>query len=617
VLAVIAYHLNTRFAPGGFLCVTVFFVLSGYLITDMLTAEWAQHRKIDLKSFWIRRIRRLFPAMLAMIVAVIAWFALTDPGQLQLLRKEAVAAVLYVSNWWFIYHKVPYFEQFAAPDPFLHTWSLGIEEQFYLLWPLIVLFGMSRFRSRGRLTLMALSVAAVSMLVMAWLHQPGQDTSRIYYGTDTRAFSLLIGAALAFVWPSRTISQRVSALGGKLLDAGGALALGGILWAVWQWDEFKDWIYPGGMVALSLLSAVVVMAVAPSRSMLGSVLGWKPVAWIGRRSYGMYIWHYPLIVLAAPADYSGAGGAVQALIVLAACLTAGALSWTFIEQPMLQGVKRNLLKRTGRFAIALTGAFAIIMAQGSGLLEKGKAAFEAASSETSASETTRRDGVNEPIAGTGELIEHREVAVFSVASELLNQEGLTASSGSNTAAAPVKPAVGDASRTNAPPSPQDEADRANGGVTVIGDSIILGVEPYLKPLIPNVRIDGKVGRQFSELAGLVRKLQESNELQNTVVIELGTNGLVTEKQLSSVMEALGNRRVYMINVRVSQPWQDAVNEALDEAAEKYANIKVLDWYGQSAKRTSFFGADGVHLTATGAQYYAEMIRNRLFPNSDR
>lgn len=305
VIAVIAYHLNERWAPGGLLGVGVFFVLSGYLITDILITQWKTLGKVELRTFWIRRARRLLPALLLMLIAAGAWILLFDRPRMASLQEEVLAGLTYVSNWWLIFRQVSYFESFGPPSPLGHLWSLSVEEQFYLLWPILLLLGLKFTPRRAQLAGLTLAGAAVSAAAMAWLYEPGTDPSRVYYGTDTRAFGLLIGAALAMVWPSRKLSSDIAPAARRTMDALGAAGLGTIGFMIWRTDEYDAFLYNGGLVMLSLSAAVVVAVLAHPASRLAGLLSVKPLKWIGVRSYGIYLWHYPVIVLTSPAVDDG------------------------------------------------------------------------------------------------------------------------------------------------------------------------------------------------------------------------------------------------------------------------------------------------------------------------
>ena len=386
VAAVVMYHLGYGWAQGGLLGVGVFFTLSGYLITDILVGQWTARGRIGLASFWLRRARRLLPALFVMLAVVTVWvqeFARSfGPG----FRGDVIASVLYMSNWWYIGQHSSYYARFAPPGPPDHLWSLAVEEQFYLVWPWVVLVlvwvaGLAGRRRRGlahgsflsaraRLVIaeVTLWLAAASAVAMAVLYQPGYDPTRVYEGTDTRAFGLLAGAALAIGWPTRRLTRdrasgkRGGAGGARiapdaarwLLDGAGAAGLAVIGLLVWRTNQYSDFMFRGGLLLLSAATAAVIAAVVTPGSLLGQALGIRPLRWLGVRSYGIYLWHYPLIVLTAAAG--SAGGPVsprRAVALVVATVSVAALSWRFIEEPVRRGARPrpSVRARTGLASI--------------------------------------------------------------------------------------------------------------------------------------------------------------------------------------------------------------------------------------------------------------------------
>ncbi|MGH3272722.1 MAG: acyltransferase family protein, partial [Streptosporangiaceae bacterium] len=362
VLAVVAYHLGLSWAPGGLLGVGVFFTLSGYLITDVLLGQYERTGSLQLVDFWFRRARRLLPALFVMLVVVTAWIALLDRARLAALRGAVAAAAAYVSNWYLISQHSSSFARLGPQSPLGHLWSLAVEEQFYLAWPWLLALGLflacalARFRrgtgtravnrsasgvaaragtpGRYGLAIVTLLLAAASAAAMAALYHPGYDPTRVYDGTDTRAFALLIGAALAFAWPTRQ-PRRAGTVSRWCLDGVGVVGLIVIAALVWRTTEYSAFMFRGGLVVLSGATALVVAAVAAPAGRIGGVLGARPARWIGVRSYGIYLWHFPIIALTTPAH--GQDPVSRAILQVAATIGVAGLSWHFVEEPIRHG----------------------------------------------------------------------------------------------------------------------------------------------------------------------------------------------------------------------------------------------------------------------------------------
>lgn len=348
VLAVIAYHLHFKWAEGGLLGVEIFFVLSGYLITDQILFEWRTRSGFSIVQFWIRRIRRLLPAMIFMLTAVALWLLITDFSRLQALGGHFVSSLFYVNNWYLIFHHVSYFESFGPPSPIGHLWSLSIEEQFYVIWPLVLLIGLRFAPRRGRLMLYILGCAIVSAIAMAIIYEPGIDPSRVYYGTDTRAFAILIGAALAVVWPSWRLSDNVSSSSRTMLDMTGVLGMVMLFILIGQTNEFDESLYRGGFLYLSLITAVVIAVLVHPANRLERWLGCRPLSWIGKRSYSLYIWHYPIIILSSPVVNTEDVSYMRIALQVTASFIMAGLSYRYIEEPIRRGTFWTSLKSLRR-----------------------------------------------------------------------------------------------------------------------------------------------------------------------------------------------------------------------------------------------------------------------------
>lgn len=576
ILGVILYHINFNWMPGGFLGVTVFFVLSGYLITDILAMEWKRNKRIDLKKFWLSRARRLLPGMLVMLVITLAWITIFHSSLLEKMRGDSLAALFYVSNWWYIYHKLSYFDNFNQISPLNHFWSLAVEEQFYVVWPFIISLGLYYIKKQSRMILLICLGAFASALAMAILYEPGVDPSRIYYGTDTRAFSLLIGAVLALVWPSNRLANKIIPKARFILDVVGGIALIIILVMFWKTNQYDPFLYKGGMVLLSIATALLVANLAHPASRIAQFLRFRPLRWIGVRSYGIYLWHYPILTLTTPKVNAGDFSIIRAILQFLLIILIAQISWKFIEKPIRQGALRNIQFKNLRLQnvtlgvkLALVCSLFFTSIAVLGLLNASKAKGNYQQDKVEAVQT-------QPAP--------HPVAVW----EKPNQET---------------------------PLNQGESKEANSAhpknpltVTAIGDSVMIDITPYLKNTFPDIRIDAQIGRQLSKAIPVVEQLKNEGNLGNYVIIGLGTNGAFTTEQLVSLIKLIGNeRKIIFINTRVPRPWESIVNERLKVTVTKYPNVTLVDWYAASAGKKDYFAPDGVHLTNVGAEAYAVLV----------
>ncbi len=574
VLSVIVFHLNFGWASGGLLGVQVFFVLSGYLITDLLVAEYRRHRGIALAQFWIRRARRLLPALLVVLFVTVGWATLFDRAQLDALRSDLPSGIFYYSNWWFIFHHVSYFAKFGPPSPLGHLWSLSIEEQFYLFWPLLVLAAMTFLHNRRTMVILTLGAAAASAIEMAVLFVPDGDPTRVYDGTDTRVFALLIGAALAMVLPRHQTFAPVTESARRVLDAAGGLSLVGIVLMFWLTSQYDSFLYEGGMVLLALLTAVLIAVTIHPASHLEMVLGWEPLRWVGERSYGIYLWHYPVIVLTTPLNASPS--VLRASLQIAATLVLAALSWRYIEQPVRHGALGRQWHRirsrqwTWPHLTPPGWVLAVAISVNAVLCAVGLFGLVSADAADPATQVTSIVPLNHHHGTAGTV-------------------------------------PGSTTPTTAGPPPPGQ------GVTAIGDSIMVDAAPYLQSSLPGISIDAQVGQQMTQVQQAVPQLRAEGAVGSRLIIELGTNGPFTPEQLTSLLDSLGpSERIVLVNTHVPRPWQQQVNDSLATVARNYPNAVLVDWNTASATAPQFFYPDGVHLNPDGAKYYASLLVQALY-----
>jgi peptidoglycan/LPS O-acetylase OafA/YrhL len=586
VLGVIAYHLDLGWAGGGLLGVGVFFVLSGYLITDLLVAAIHKRGARSFGQFWVRRARRLLPALFVMLLVTVAWATLLDRSQLGTLRGDVLPAVFYYSNWWYIFHHVSYFAQYGPPSPLGHLWSLAIEEQFYLLWPFFLLAALHWVRDRKVLIIGCLVLAAASAVVMGVLFVPYADPTRVYDGTDTRAFELLIGAALAFGWPRSKRFGPITPQARTVLEATAVAALAGIIVMYWQTGQYDPFVYRGGMVLLSVLTAVLIAVCVHPGARVARALGVGPLRWIGERSYGIYLWSVPVIVLTTP--QGAKQNLLRDILQVVGIIVAADLSWRFVEEPIRHGAM-------GRFSQRLRDTW---RSREWAKLAPGTRGW-AGTSAVLVGGLICSLGLSGVISGAAQPTGPKAFI-------LPPHHHASTQVGPAMPAHPHDPPGGTTTTTTTTIVP------LGTGVTVIGDSIMVDAAPYVHAMLPGATIDAQVGQQLYQVQADVPQLKREGEIGDELVLELGTNGYFSVTQLESLLRSLGPmRRIVLVNTRETRSWEQAVNQNIATVARSYPNTTMVDWYDLSANTPQYFYPDGVHLDPQGAEYYASLLVQAL------
>ncbi len=619
VMAVVLYHADVAWMPGGFLGVDVFFVISGFLITSLLLTEFSAVGSINRKAFWGRRFRRLLPALAALLGVVAIVGLVADRRDLVRFRGDLAAASTYVTNWYLALTKRSYFESIGRPSPLLHLWSLAVEEQFYLVWPLvfpvIIRAATRRGFSRLRTALALLGGAAVSSVLMALLFSPNHDPSRVYFGTDTHAAPILVGAALAIWW--LPVVRGVRAVRGWIWQVVGALSMCGLL-AVMVLTHDSDgsgldthhrdaWLYRGGFLAVALLVAVLIASVTrPAPGRLGMLLSVPPMRWLGERSYAIYLWHWPVVVFTRPGTDIDVHGYLLLGLRLVLTMALAEASFRFVERPVRRGALAVVFARL-RSAQRMTqlGASAsivgvLMVVTGLGL---GVARADSPPSEIEASlqaGAKALDDHNSPPALTEPVVVTTVAQPTSI---------VAAPDTSSTLAAPPTTAV-------RPPITEVDVP-----VYAVGDSVMLGAAPTLtKRLGKQSQIDAKVNRQFFQGARLVRDERKQAGPAPIVVVHLGNNGRFPDRELTMLVDDLGDVPLIVLS-HLSSPnsFAAGVNALIDTVAATHANVAVLDWDGIVAANPKILYNDHLHMRPAGAALYAEalvdLIDKRCIPDA--
>jgi peptidoglycan/LPS O-acetylase OafA/YrhL len=569
VAGVFLYHARPHtdgnpWLPGGFLGVDLFFVLSGYLITSLLLVEWQAGSRIDLRRFWLRRARRLFPALVVVVLAALALAAIFARSDLARTRTDAVSSLLYYTNWHLILANHSYFLRMGSPSLLQHLWSLAVEEQFYVIWPLLLVPGLVLL-GRRRLPWLVIAGIAGSAALMWLLYNPA-DPSRVYYGTDTRAFLLLMGILLALGWPAIERMRRSL----PLLELLGVSALVATVLLFRQMQDFSPTLYRGGDLAAAFCFAVLIAAVAHPHTGLGQALGIAPLRWLGERSYGIYLWHWPVVELTRPGvdvRWTGPGViAAQAAIIL----TAAALSYRFVEEPIRSGrLQRRLAQRPRRLRLELIGAGALSLAAAFAIL----------------------------------------FVIPEAVSGYVNPQPVKAAVPPRAHKVQHAPAVRPRQAVDTQPK-QKSAPLPGGRVLALGDSVMLDCSSELEAALQHrVRVDATVGRQIDDTIEDLNHLRSRHRLPKSIVLQVGNNGPLWYSDLVRLRQALrGIPEIVVVNVRNATSWQDESNHALVNWLRGWRAAHLADWYGHSTDRML---SDGTHPWPRGCTTYARVIAATL------
>ena len=571
VIAVMLYHLGFTWIPGGFLGVDLFFVISGYVITRLLLDSIAQSGGLDLRGFYLARIRRLLPALIFMVTTTIIAIGIWAPDTIKRLLIDTPFSLTGTINWWLVAKELDYFESIGRPPLLQHTWSLAVEAQFYLVWPLILYFVLKKF-GKKHIPIAALSIAAASgiTLFLVSLSLDAANTSKvshIYFGTDTHSFGLFLGAALAVSWIPQNFKITVSKRAQNFIDGVGIFGFIGILATFLLINESQPTLYKIAFPLAGIFGAAIIMSIVHPASRFAPILEFKPLLWIGERSYAVYLWHWVIFQVTRPSvDLAGEDWALYALRILIVFALAD-ISLRYIELPVRRGVIQYWFKgrryRTKRERNRQTGIFSVITII---------------------------------VLIVAIIVSARAISISNQAQQKLeNSLSVAATSGA----------------TGSDQALVDDALRADDGLWVTGDSVILGIRSQLGEKLPITLINARIGRQAGELADVMRS--DAAQVPNApVIFNLGNNNLLVREQIVAIFEIVKKQpEIIVINSAVPRPWREPNNALIEEVAAQYPQVQIVDWNSISSDRPDYFAPDGVHLVPAGVSAYVDAIVERL------
>ncbi|MBN2900587.1 MAG: acetyltransferase [Limosilactobacillus mucosae] len=592
VLGVIIYHLLPTTLPGGYLGVPLFLLISGYFVTLQLVRQMDQTGGIQLTKFYLKRLRRLYPVLIVMLTVTTAYITLFARDLLHNIKSTIATNLLWVYNWWEIGHGQSYFDRFNGESPFTHLWTLGVEAQFYFLWPLILFMLFLILRKRSKIKWTVFILAAASAVEMALLFDP-QNINRVYYGTDTRAFSLLLGSWLALCWPIDHLNASLTTHAARILDGVGIGALLITLLGFFTLPGQSSWTYRGGMFFYSLIGMILIATVVHPGSHMNRWLTNPFFTWIGQRSYGIYVYQLPVMVFYERVVEIGRHPVINALVECLLILAISEFSYRLVEQPLAHYQWRYLpasirhwidFKMHDWHQWLKVGPVVIICFIAlCGLMLPSKPAKKSAVQ-------TRIEKSRQATAAKNKQIAKGKTAKVNVNSKSLQKKyGLT--SNQLKAASELK-------------------------VTAIGDSVMADASQDIQEIMPHAYVDAEVGRQGSATPAVIKDLKAKGQLQKNVILNLGTNGAMDSQTINDILTAIGkDHQVYWITPHVpTRDWEQTVCDQIKQAAKQNTNVHVIDWNQAANGHAEWFAQDKVHMNEQGNAYFTRLIVKTILKN---
>ena len=589
VIAVIIYHIDANYLPGGFLGVDLFFVLSGYLISSLIIKEYKSTGTVNLYNFYVRRARRLLPAVYFMITVVLIIITLFNGVLLKKSYLDALFGYIYSSNWWYIFHKLDYFDSFGSQSPFKHLWSLAIEEQFYMFFPLIFLIFNRKSKSNNgnsklnkNFIYVVLSLILVSLIAHILLFDIN-NINRIYFGTDTRAFSLLVGVVGAILYPMDRLSERTTKKDNMIYSIVSLVSILVLIGIMINTSEYNTWLYRGGFLLVAIIGLIIIISSGRQYTFMSKLLSFKPLVFIGKISYSLYLWHFPILVVTTPVSEIGNPNLFYVTLRIVLIFLVATGSYMFVETPIrklgfvnyINLLFKRIMKfknNTKKIIFASIALVAVVFTMG--VFGKSvpylSTAFVTEMSNNKESQFISNNNEN----NTNNSSEYKD-------DNNNNQEG------------------------------NKSEDKKYSSLLVIGDSLTVDIGEKIKEKYPGAIIDGKISRQLTAATALADQYANYNNENTAVIFQLGTNGFFTESQVEELVKKFDKADIYFVNVKVPRTWEKTVNKELDALKERHSDITIIDWYSVANNNNNYFEPDKVHLNSEGVETMVSLIEKSL------
>ncbi|MGX4686270.1 acyltransferase family protein [Vagococcus sp. JNUCC 83] len=600
VIGVILYHLMPQSVSGGFLGVPLFFVISGYLMTDILLSEWENRQKIKIKDFYFRRAKRIYPSLIVLFIVSGSVFAFISRKYLLNFKAIIASSVLNVNNWWQIANGFSYFDRFSNESPFTHLWSLSIEGQFYILWPIILAILLYKLKDYKKINQIILFIMGLSALLMMAFYTP-ESINRIYYGTDTRLFSVMMGSSLAFLL--RIYHEKLVTINYWKKLSAFIVGLLVIVASMFIMSDSNIWVYRGGMFLFSLVSTIVLGLMVEVESFSNALTN-PIIRWIGSRSYEIYLWQLPvMVVYTDQLKWNGSNALMHALIQL---LIIGLLSEATYRLV-------NKIRRIGRLSELLNVSKVYFQQHVASLvvvvLFLGTFVYGVAVSPSGKMDSAV--ALQKKLEKNKQAVEehNKQLASSTESKEKVKQSSATTESSSELPKTSTSSESTESKSSELTPSEKEKIAKVPLGA--IGDSVLLSAAPELQNYFPHSHIDAEVGRQLVDSPKEFEKLDKDQQLGDVVLVVLGTNGSFKESDVDKIMKIIGERQVFFVNTLVDRPWQASVNDTLAKSTEKYKNAHLIDWKSYAEGHREWFDEDGIHLVPEGGEKFSELVAEEV------
>lgn len=601
VLGIIFYHLMPERLAGGYLGVPLFFILSGYLLTDHFRLEYQETKSIRFKNYFIKRVKALYPMLLVMFGSTLTYMWFFQKDLLKVARGAVISTLLMGNNWWQIANGSSYFDRFSHQSPYTHLWFLGVEGQLYLVLPFLFIFLEKYFKKEQHkkiYTLLGLSL--LSAALMALFFHP-ENANRSYYGTDTRAFSLLLGMALAYLWPSQRLKRNLKKNARYTLNAIGLLALMGILGSYFLFTDYSRFIYYGGMWLFSLLAVLFLMMVVHPGSSFKNWFSLPVIKWLGSRSYGIYLFQFPVMIFYESKVAVGKNAVLHGFIEFALILMISELADRFLK--ILRSTKNKQWKLGTLGISAIFLIFSVV-----GLAFPPKVSADKNAEELKTLLEKNANLITEETKSSTTEKESQESSTQKTTETKETSETTTSSSQEK----PIDPQI-QAIATKYGLTLEEVNYARSLSVTGVGDSVLLSTAKEFLEVFPNSNLDGKIGRQVYQTAPILQALNQEGKLRPVVIMGLGTNGTFSDAQFEEVMAQLADKKVFWLNVAApTVRWQNTVNDKLNALIPQYKNVTLVDWHTTSSGQTSWFYDDQIHPNPDGVIHYLNLLVKTMY-----